>query len=207
MGSAAEGWDRRRAAAFAFEEVDDASEEEPPDAGWYTGRFSPYALSQREHVGLEATLDWCRDHATRVELWIGGLGAFSAGQFKAGKLPQWAGAPVSLERRRPPGYEWLDRTPDAPPKPWIVRGWATFTGTSDAEVRRAGGRAVTQALRALSGSSRAHWSTDPDLPNDFRFRVRLSAPTHHGAERQVADAVRSVLGATWWVSTETRPCD
>jgi len=188
----------KRSWAFAYEEQEDL-----PDgalrAGILTGRFSPYCMRDGEHihgptlVPLDETLDWCRQQAARVELWIGDVGNFSAGELKVPRRPVWRGDPKTLRRRRPRGFEWLDRTSDDGPIAWMVRTnvWAQEPLSADA--RRTAARAAVAAVGAVPEASDVIWSTDPEDSDGFRLRALYLAPTSAAAGAAVVAAVESVL--------------
>ena len=87
----------KRSWAYAYEEQEDQPGA-PMRAQMLTARFSPYCMRDGERIDgprlmpLDDALHWCRQQAARVELWIGDLGAFSAGEAQGP-------AACSLERR------------------------------------------------------------------------------------------------------------
>jgi hypothetical protein len=144
---------------------------------------------------------WCRQQAARVELWIGDLGAVSAGELKVPRRADWNGKPKALHRRRPRGFEWLDRTPDDAAIAWTVCATVSSHQPLSADARRAAARAAVAAVAAQPEASEASWSTIPDDSDGFRVRARCLAPTSRNAEAALLTAIESVLSPPLRCST------
>ncbi len=205
----------RRSWAFAYEEIEE-DVDGPLQAAVFTARFSPYCLHNfgavHEHidgpvgVSLDVALDWCRAHAARVEVYIGDRGSFSAGHLKVPRRPPLPAEGNVLKRRRPRGFEWLDREPSDSLIAWTVRLRAHSMTGLDPDERRAAGRAAVATIAAVAGVGAISWSTDPQMPQAFRIRARCLAATSGQAEEALLTAAQATLPlARWRLSVRAEP--
>jgi hypothetical protein len=123
--------DRAKSIAFVYEEVG-ADEAGPIATALFTatmerksGDEAPVEVAE-EAMSLDEALVWGRDRASRVVVRLGGVGdhLYTAGEVPVDDARPLAEAP-SVQPRRLPGWEFVDRTMADPPIPWdvIVEGY------------------------------------------------------------------------------------
>lgn len=111
----------RRGTVFLSEDTD----HEPFEGELHLGTFSGHHEGTRDVLAsidarpLAEALAWARERAETVILTLGDHERFSAGDVDEPGLPRWPDDRV-VERRRPPGEEWRDRSPGDSPVAWAV---------------------------------------------------------------------------------------
>ena len=168
-------------------------------------------------LGYADALAWGRSRADRVSVRITGNGEYSAGRV-AGADPPVDESAVFL-RRRPPGWEFLDRTEDDPPILWDV---IVDVGTRSASQIASDGRLTElgehwlAALRSAcevievtktGADGRIHTQTDGNLVWSSGLSttraavVRLEARSWRAARQAAINAAAGAAEAAEWTPT------
>ena len=207
-----------------------ADGEEWPLFAW-TGRFrcSLESGADREFESLPEAVAWAREHARHVTV------EFEEERYAGAALPDPVLERAALGRRRRPGEEWLDRTPEDPPIEWLLELEVHPPDLEDSGPARERQDAIAavaaEALReaGFDGVEMSAGSLDAGLADideqtagiegdagwttSFSLAYELTGTAWANTRRQVleravqiaADAVEREVGASVWRHTTDEP--
>jgi hypothetical protein len=125
-------YSREAARAWVIEEVGDDEQGQPLALGLFSTHVESPELADGSESGpvevpVENALAWARERASRVVVrvctsWENDFYSGGDEQWSPqNPLPAWRPGGLELERRRLPGWEFVDRTPSDPPIDWDVK--------------------------------------------------------------------------------------
>jgi hypothetical protein len=190
-------------------------------------------LEYVEGLPLDAALDWARERAPRIEVRLSG---FDATSYSAGSEPTSAPAietALQIVRRRPAGWEFLDRTAADDPIAWDVvldadratlnllategsgtagRSWREATdGIPGCQVQMMRGKPATSPMEG----SRGAWTSYRSAPlavlrvqaRTAKAAMEIAADAALGAARQVGVLGESTFRASGAYAVGSRAAD